>query len=76
MAWDLSAATLESRLRSGRCPMRQVRVSKECHKRDRHVWYGGLDELPLDPRDPEIVRAKQLQREQAGVRPISGPPER
>jgi hypothetical protein len=56
--------------------MRQVRVSKECHKRDRHVWYGGLDELPLDPRDPEIVRAKQLQREQAGVRPISGPPER
>jgi hypothetical protein len=43
--------------------MRQVRVRRECRDRGHHVRFGVLDELPLDPRDPDIVRAKRLQRE-------------
>jgi hypothetical protein len=42
--------------------MRQVRVHKECRNRFRHVRTEARDELPLDPRDPDIVRAKRLQR--------------
>lgn len=37
--------------------MRQVRVSKRQRPGDSR-----LDPLPLDPRDPDIVRAKELSR--------------
>jgi hypothetical protein len=37
--------------------MRQIRISKRHHPDD---WR--LDPLPLDPRDPDIVRAKELDR--------------
>jgi hypothetical protein len=28
--------------------------------------------LPLDPRDPDIIRAKRLQRQQARAEPLGG----
>ena len=34
--------------------MRQIRITKPTRVRRRHY-----DELPLDPRDPDILRAKQ-----------------
>jgi hypothetical protein len=43
--------------------MRQVWVRRECRDRGHDVRIRVLDELPLDPRDPDIVRAKRLQRE-------------
>jgi hypothetical protein len=36
--------------------MKQIRISK------RHRPAAELDPLPLDPRDPDIVRAKELAR--------------
>jgi hypothetical protein len=48
--------------------MRQVQVSKR-HRPG--AWR--LDPLPLDPRDPDIVRAKELDRRRSTVRPrVSG----
>jgi hypothetical protein len=38
--------------------MRCIRIQRRKAKRDRH-W---LDVLPRDPRDPDVVRAKQLDR--------------
>ena len=37
--------------------MTQIRITK---RRRRDDW--GLDPLPLDPRDPDIMRAKELAR--------------
>ena len=37
--------------------MRQIRISKRRHPASRSA-----EPLPLDPRDPDIVRAKQLAR--------------
>ena len=37
--------------------MRQIRVSKRKHAADQHV-----EPIRLDPRDPDIVRAKQYAR--------------
>jgi hypothetical protein len=39
--------------------MRQIRIRK------RHRPAAELDPLPLDPRDPDIVRAKELARRQS-----------
>ena len=39
--------------------MRQIRISK------RHRLAAELDPLPLDPRDPDIVRAKERARRQS-----------
>lgn len=42
--------------------MRQIQMTKvSLTSRQRRASL--LDELPLDPRDPDITRAKQLQRE-------------
>jgi hypothetical protein len=38
--------------------MKQIRVERPRHRRDR----GDREILPLDPRDPDIVRAKTLSR--------------
>jgi len=40
--------------------MRQVRISKR-----RRTAEPPAEPLPLDPRDPDIVRAKQLARSQS-----------
>ena len=42
--------------------MKQVRISKRHHPSD---WR--LEPLPLDPRDPDIVRAKELARRSSTV---------
>lgn len=42
----------------GRPAMQQIRIEKPKVRRDR--WW--LEVLPLDPRDPDIVRAKCLAR--------------
>jgi hypothetical protein len=44
--------------------MRQVQVSKR-HRPG--AWR--LDPLPLDPRDPDIVRAKEADRRRSPARP-------
>jgi hypothetical protein len=41
--------------------MRQIRVTKVSRTQRRRDTL--LDALPLDPRDPDIVRAKQRQRD-------------
>lgn len=41
--------------------MRQIRITK---RRRTERW--GLEPLPLDPRDPDIVRAKELDRRTRG----------
>jgi hypothetical protein len=46
--------------------MKQIRVERPKHRRDR-----GDDILPRDPRDPDIVRAKALIR--AARRPAAKP---
>jgi hypothetical protein len=38
--------------------MKQIRVDKQKHRHDR----ASTELLPLDPRDPDIVRAKALSR--------------
>jgi hypothetical protein len=46
--------------------MKQIRVERPKHRRDR------VDDIfPLDPRDPDIVRAKALVR--AARRPTAKP---
>lgn len=40
--------------------MRQVRISRHRRRADRPA-----QPLPLDPRDPDIVRAKELARRQS-----------
>ena len=42
--------------------MRQIRISKRHHPADEPA-----EPLPLDPRDPDIVRAKQLARSQSST---------
>jgi hypothetical protein len=49
--------------------VRQVRVKKGCRVKGRPERLALPDALPLDPRDPDIVRAKQLQRGEAGTTP-------
>ena len=44
----------------GGFPMRQIRISKQ-----NHLTRTELEPLPLELRDPDVVRAKQLAR-QAG----------
>jgi hypothetical protein len=47
--------------------MKQIRSEKTKHRRDR----AGAEILPLDPRDPDIARAKALAR--ADRRPAAKP---
>ena len=42
--------------------MKQLRITKQRRPDD---W--GLEPLPLDPRDPDIVRAKELARRSRAV---------
>lgn len=42
--------------------MRQIQVTK-VSRTSRQRRASLLDELPLDPRDPDITRAKRLQRD-------------
>jgi len=43
--------------------MRQIRIAKVIRRKDRR--YDDDAALPLDPRDPDIVRAKQAQLKRA-----------
>jgi hypothetical protein len=43
--------------------MRQVRVTKVSRTKRQRRRDALLDALPLDPRDPDIIRAKQRQRD-------------
>jgi hypothetical protein len=43
--------------------MRQLRITKVNRTRSRRHRVGLFDELPLDPRDPDVVRAHQVRRE-------------
>lgn len=43
--------------------MQQIRVVKRGRTNDLRRRAELLDPLPIDPRDPDIIRAKQLQRE-------------
>ena len=45
--------------------MRQIRISKRSRPADRRRDLLVQDPLPLDPRDPDIVRAKELDRRRA-----------
>jgi hypothetical protein len=47
--------------------MKQVRITRR-HRPD--GWR--LDPLPLDPRDPDIVRAKELARRSRATAPHTG----
>jgi hypothetical protein len=47
--------------------MKQVRITKRHRPGDR--W---LEPLPLDPRDPDIVKAKELARRARAVAPRPG----
>jgi hypothetical protein len=50
--------------------MRQIRVSKRHRPGARRLDLLSPDPLPLDPRDPDIVRAKELARRRTrGERP-------
>jgi hypothetical protein len=51
--------------------MKQLRITKR-HRSD--GWR--LDPLPLDPRDPDIVRAKELARRSRTTAPRASRPER
>jgi hypothetical protein len=42
--------------------MRQIRISKRSRPAARRRDLLAQDPLPLDPRDPDIVRAKELAR--------------
>jgi hypothetical protein len=46
----------------GRCVVQQIRVTKERRRKDSARRAEPFEELPLDPRDPDIVRAKRLKR--------------
>jgi hypothetical protein len=43
--------------------MRQIRVTKERRTNSQRRRDALLDALPIDPRDPDIIRAKQRQRD-------------
>ena len=63
---DRSSAILDSKERHsptiGWCEMPQVRITKQRRTADTR-WRRQRDPLlPLDARDPDITRAKQLQR--------------
>ena len=60
----LTAHKVPARLRSKRgwCGMRQVQISKKPRVVAARLRRRGPGVLPLDLRDPDIVRAKQLQR--------------
>ena len=45
--------------------MRQIRISKRSRPAARRRDLLTQDSLPLDPRDPDIVRAKELDRRRA-----------
>ena len=45
--------------------MRQIRISKRSRPAARRRDLLAQDPLPLDPRDPDIVRAKALARRRA-----------
>jgi hypothetical protein len=47
--------------------MRQIRISKQRRTADSR-WYRHDDPvLPRDPRDPDVTRAKQLQRQRGNA---------
>ena len=45
--------------------MRQIQISKHSRQAARRRDLLSEDPLPLDPRDPDIVRAKELARRRA-----------
>jgi hypothetical protein len=51
--------------------MRQIQVTKVSRTRSQRRA-ALLDPLPLDPRDPDIAKAKQLQRDNSGRGDQSG----
>jgi hypothetical protein len=55
----------------GAAAMKQLRITKRHHQ---DGWR--LDPLPLDPRDPDIVRAKALARRSRAAAPRASRPDR
>jgi len=49
--------------------MRQIQISKRRHQGTGRRDLLSQDPLPLDPRDPDIVHAKELARRRARRRP-------
>jgi len=49
--------------------MRQIRVSKRHRPGSGRLDQLSQEPLPLDPRDPDIVRAKELARRATGAQP-------
>jgi hypothetical protein len=64
-----SSAILDSRMDNhstiGRCEMPQVRITKRRRTADTRRRGQRDPLLPLDLRDPDVTRAKQLQRQRA-----------
>jgi hypothetical protein len=58
---DGDARTHGSKQAPGVRDMQQVRISKGHHAARARSHQQGEQVLPLDPRDPDITRAKQLQ---------------
>jgi hypothetical protein len=54
--------------------VRQIRVSKRHHPGAGRLDLLSEDPLPLDPRDPDIVRAKELARRERPARPTGREP--
>lgn len=50
--------------------MRQIRIAKVIRRKDRR--YDDDAVLPLDPRDPDIVRAKQAHGRPGNQPPLRG----
>jgi hypothetical protein len=49
--------------------MSQIRITKQRRPSSARRRGQAQSELPLDPRDPDIVAAKQLQRRSTGTGP-------
>jgi hypothetical protein len=65
---DRSASTYPA---IGRCEMRQVRIDRQRRAADTRWRRRREQVLPMDPRDPDVTRAKQLRR-QRGHPCVSG----
>ena len=61
-AWENLGTGIEEDL------MQRIRIERKVFRRDRDRYAS----LPLDPRDPDILRAKRLLGRELGRRPTSG----
>jgi len=57
----LDSRKLDAHLTLGGCGMRQMQITKQRRPADARWRRRGELVLPPDPRDPDVLRAKQLQ---------------